>query len=111
MLDTPLHWARSARSVLLDWYPGGAASLSPALRQTLHALLMFADADGVCWAPRRDLALMTGVAEQQAYRRLADLRRAGVIGEPVFRRSPEGVRQYGHPILRPSSPPASDLAG
>ena len=110
-MDAPLHWAQSLREAMLDWYPEGQASLSAPLRQTLLALMVHADPRGVSWMRRSELALFMGVGDEQAKRRLRDLRAVGAVGETVFRRSPEGFRQYGHPILRPPAPAASDPAG
>lgn len=92
------------REVLLDWYPDGSSSLSAPLRQTLHALMTYADGSGVAWVSRGALAAFMGVGEQQVKRRLVDLRKAGVVGDPVSRLSPDGYRRYGHPILCPHTP-------
>lgn len=96
------------REVLLEWYPDGASSLPGPLRQTLHALLVYADADGVAWVLRSQLAAFMGVGEQQVKRRMVELRRLGVVGDPVKRISSDGFRSYGHPIRRPVSPSPVD---
>lgn len=92
------------REVLEAWYPGGDASLPAPLRQTLHALLTFAGSDGVAWVGRERLALFMGVKPQQAYRRLAELRKLGALGETVSKLTAKGGRIYGYPILRPQEP-------
>lgn len=104
MIERPLSYAAAMREVMLEWYPEGAGSLAPHLRHTLHALMVFADTSGVAWVDQERLALFMGVQPKQVYRRLAELRKLGVLEPPRFRRLSGGGRSYGHPILRPTVP-------